>query len=236
MIILIYLLIFRRPLLLWPVKNLRFTRRFLQSTRGRIILLLREKPSTVAELAVAVGLTDNAVRAHLTTLERDGLVLQSGARAGFRKPHYSYELTAEADQLFPKAYAAVLDDLLAVLKDDFEIEKIKAALQKVGRHLAASHTPGEYLSLEARLEGAVQAIENLGGQARVAREQGKTMIRGSGCPLAEVTANHGEVCGMLEALLTQIIGLPVRQVCKRESSPQCCFEVQTSANRKKAAR
>jgi predicted ArsR family transcriptional regulator len=230
------LLIFPKAATLWPVKTHRYSRRLLQSTRGRIILLLREKPSTVAELAAAVGLTDNAVRAHLATLERDGLVHQSGARAGFRKPHYSYELTAEADELFPKAYAAVLDDLLAVLKDDFENQKIKAALQKVGRHLAASQTAGEHLSLKARLEGALQAIENLGGQARVAREQGKTLIRGAGCPLAAVTANHVEVCDMLEALLTQIIGVPVRQACERASSPQCCFEVQTAANGKKAVR
>ena len=85
------------------MKTHRYPRRLLTSTRGQIILLLREKPRTVLELAEAVGLTDNAVRAHLATLERDGLVHQrGGARAGFRKPHFSYELTTEADERFPK--------------------------------------------------------------------------------------------------------------------------------------
>ena len=156
------------------MKTHRYTRRLLKSTRGQLILLLREKPRTVAELAEAVSLTDNAVRAHLATLERDGLVHQSGERAGFRKPHFSYELTADADELFPKAYAPVLDDLLSVLKGDFGNQKIKAALQKVGRHLAFSHAPADGLPLKARLEGALEVMENLGGQARITREHGKT--------------------------------------------------------------
>ncbi|MEO8043271.1 MAG: ArsR family transcriptional regulator [Spartobacteria bacterium] len=215
------------------MKTHRYTRRLLQSTRGQIILLLREKSRTVAELAEAISLTDNAVRAHLATLERDGLVRQGGERAGFRKPHFSYELTAEADELFPKAYAPVLNDLLAVLKDDLGNRKIKAVLQRVGRQFAGANSPPDDLPLKARLEGALKIIENLGGQARVTRENGKTLIRGAGCPLAAVTAHHVEVCGMLETLLTQIIGHPVRQACERESSPQCCFEVETTARAKK---
>ena len=48
--------------------------RFFASTRGRVTTLLRQGDRTVEELAQALGLTDNAVRAHLVTLERDGLV------------------------------------------------------------------------------------------------------------------------------------------------------------------
>jgi predicted ArsR family transcriptional regulator len=47
--------------------------RILKSTRGRILDLLRAKEQTVNELAAALELTDNAVRAHLLSLERDGL-------------------------------------------------------------------------------------------------------------------------------------------------------------------
>jgi predicted ArsR family transcriptional regulator len=46
--------------------------RFFASTRGRIVTLLRRSSHTVEELAQALDLTDNAVRAHLATLERDG--------------------------------------------------------------------------------------------------------------------------------------------------------------------
>ena len=77
-------------------------RLLLDSTRGRIVSLLRGKVSTVNELAQELGLTDNAVRAHLLSLERDGLVRQSGVQRGYRKPHFAYELTPEAESLFPR--------------------------------------------------------------------------------------------------------------------------------------
>jgi len=37
-------------------------------------------------------------------------------RRGLRKPHYAYSLTPEAEQLFPKAYGALLGELLTVLE------------------------------------------------------------------------------------------------------------------------
>ena len=76
--------------------------RFFASTRGQIITLLRRSSRTVDELAQALDLTDNAVRAHLATLERDGLVQQRGVRRGSGKPASVYDLTVEADQLFQK--------------------------------------------------------------------------------------------------------------------------------------
>ena len=78
-----------------------WNQRFLSSTRGQVVALLRQGHSTVEELARALGLTDNAVRAHLASLERDGLVVQSGLRRGMRKPAYAYALTPDAERLFP---------------------------------------------------------------------------------------------------------------------------------------
>ena len=93
-------------------------RRFFRSTRGRIVTLLRRSGRTVEGLARELGLTDSGVRAHLATLERDGVVRQRGfvrRGSGGGKPAYVYELTPEAEELFPKAYEPVLRQLLDVL-------------------------------------------------------------------------------------------------------------------------
>ena len=84
--------------------------RFLTSTRGRLIALLRRDSHTVDDLASALNLTDNAVRAHLASLERDGIVRQCGVRrdGSVGKLAYAYELTTDAEQFFPKPYATVL--------------------------------------------------------------------------------------------------------------------------------
>src|SRR5215468_2499006 len=78
-------------------------RRFVESTRGRLVALLRRDVRTVDELAQQLGLTDNAVRAHLAALERDGWVVSRGVRhsGSSGKPATIYELTPDAEVLFP---------------------------------------------------------------------------------------------------------------------------------------
>ena len=83
----------------------------------RMTALLRHGERTVEDLAPALGLTDNAVRAHLATLERDGLVRQAGLRRGTSKPTYAYAPMPAAERLFPKAYGTLLRMLLDVLTE-----------------------------------------------------------------------------------------------------------------------
>ena len=120
------------------MEAMKLDQRFFESTRGQIVTLLRGSPCTVEELATKLALTDNAVRAHLSTLERDGLVRQSGIRRGARKPHFTYALTDDADQLFPKAYDALLNQLIAVLKSRLNPAEIEDVLREVGRAIAAT--------------------------------------------------------------------------------------------------
>jgi hypothetical protein len=51
----------------------------------------------------------------------------SGVRRGARKPHFTYTLTDDADRLFPKAYDALLNQLLSVLKGRLKPREIEAA-------------------------------------------------------------------------------------------------------------
>lgn len=181
---------------------------------------------TVNELAEELGLTDNAVRAHLLSLERDGLIRQSGMQRGFRKPHFAYELTPEAENLFPKAYDALLTGLITVLKGRLAPEVLEEMLREVGRSLAAHHTSdGRNTDLEGRVQQALKALEALGGSAGVERENGKLFIRSGSCPLAAAVSDHPEVCELAEALVAEIIGVPVQEHCDRNDSPKCWFEV-----------
>jgi predicted ArsR family transcriptional regulator len=203
--------------------------RFFDSTRGRVVGLLRGKSGTVTELAEALGLTDNAVRAHLLSLERDGLVRQSGVQRGSRKPHFAYELTPEAERLFPKAYDALLNQLITTLKGRLPPAAIEDVLREVGRSIAARHASGDSSAdLEARVQNALQVLKAIGGTPSVEREGGKLVIRSGGCPLAAAVVEHPEVCELAEALVAELVGLPVRESCQRGESPKCCFEVEGS--------
>ena len=207
------------------MKATTLNERFFESTRGRIVSLLRGTTGTVNELTEQLGLTDNAVRAHLLSLERDGLVRQSGIQPGHRKPHFAYELTPEADHLFPKAYDALLNQLISVLKGRLAPKALKEVLREVGRSLAARHSSGKKTSLESRARNALSVLAALGGAARLKKEDGKLFISSSNCPLATAVAEHPEVCQLAEALVGEIVGAPVKEKCDREASPHCRFEI-----------
>jgi predicted ArsR family transcriptional regulator len=201
--------------------------RFFESTRGRMVRLLRRSGRTVEELARALGLTDNGVRAHLSVLERDGIVRQRGTvrrGSGGGKPAYVYKLTSEAEDLFPKAYAPALGRLLDVLVERLGPEESEALLRSVGRRLVEGKTVPTY-DTRARLEAAAGVLNELGGLAELEEQDGALIIRGYGCPLAAVTPDHPEVCHLAEALVAEVAGVPIHECCDRSERPRCCFEV-----------
>jgi predicted ArsR family transcriptional regulator len=201
--------------------------RFFQSTRGQIVTLLRRSKSTVEDLARALDLTDNGVRAHLAVLERDGIVRQRGSlrrRSGGGKPAYVYELTQEGEELFPKAYAPTLGRLLDVLSERLGPEESEVLLRSVGHRMVEGKTaPTD--GARARLEAAAGVLNELGGLAELEEQDGTLVIRGYGCPLAAVTPDHPEVCRLAEALVAEVAGVPVHERCDRSERPRCRFEV-----------
>jgi predicted ArsR family transcriptional regulator len=214
------------------MKRTKFDRRFFDSTRGRLVTLLRGTTKTVNELAEELELTDNAVRAHLLSLERDGLIKQSGIQRGTRKPHFAYQLTEEAEQLFPKAYDALLNQLIAVLKGRLTPLALEEVLREVGRSLARGGAASQNGDMDSRISGALAALEAIGGSARVEKENEKLVICSESCPLATAVAEHPEVCRLAETLLSEIIGFEVREQCDRNGPPRCRFEVIGSEDEK----
>jgi predicted ArsR family transcriptional regulator len=212
----------------------KLDKRFFDSSRGRIVTLLRGTSKTVNELAEELELTDNAVRAHLLSLERDGLIRQRGVQRGTRKPHFSYELTNEAETLFPKAYDALLNQLIAVLKRRLKHAALEEVLREVGRSLAGSaNSDRRRAGLETRIGRALSALEAIGGAAQLEKEGNKLVIRSGSCPLATAVAEHPEVCKLTEALVAEIIGEKVREQCDREVSPRCRFVIEGAKPKRK---
>lgn len=203
----------------------QFNERILASTRGRVLALLRRKDQTVNELADAVELTDNAVRNHLAAMERDGLIEQRGVRRQVGKPAYVYGLTAEGEALFPKVYAAVLTQVLAVLRDRDGEEGERLVLEEVARRVASLAALDETLAVRDRVEAAVSFIEELAGPVDLEWRNGQALVRGSGCPLAEVTAVDHRACHVVKALIEELAGLEAMEECQREPRPQCAFRL-----------
>lgn len=198
--------------------------RFFASTRGRVVTLLRRGHRTVDELAQALAVTDNAIRTHLVALERDGFVTQGESRRGGGKPAFTYQLTPEAERLFPKAYGVLLQQLLDVLGERLPHDVIADALREVGHRLAAGHSPATG-DLRERVEQALVLLGDLGGLAEADVSEDRVLIEGYSCPLAAAVEGNADACLLAETLLSDLLGVPVRQVCDQGPPPRCRFEI-----------
>ncbi len=207
----------------------RWRRRLLESTRGRVVALLRRSAQTVSELAAALDLTDNAVRLHLSALERDGLVEQHGVRReGAGKPAHVYRTTAAAEALFPKPYDRVLAALLALLEEQHGREQVEAWLHEVGERLGrpVAATSG---CLRERAEHAAAVLTDLGGLAEVQEDENGLRLQGYGCPLGALAAVYPSTCRLAEALVSELVGAPVVEECEHGERPRCGFRIVASA-------
>ncbi|MBV9772983.1 MAG: hypothetical protein JO040_03495, partial [Gemmatimonadetes bacterium] len=134
-----------------------------------------------------------------------------------------------ADALLPKAYAPVLGVLLGVLAERLGRDEVAALLREVGRRAAAGNgAVGE--EVRTRIDAAYGVLGELGGVAEIEESDGAVVIRGYSCPLAAMVPDHPEVCGLAEALLTEIVGVPVHEHCAKGAQPRCRFEIPLPAD------
>jgi predicted ArsR family transcriptional regulator len=207
-------------------------------TRSRLLRLVRQAGRSINELADGLGITDNAVRTHVAALERDGLVRQAGSdRTTGGKPARLYELTPQAEELFPKAYALVLTEFIRALRDERGDEAAVAWLRRVGRRLGAdaAHPQADGA---ARVAAAAALLESIGGSVDVTESGDGWKLHSHGCPLAGVVAEDPDTCALAESLVAEVTARRVVERCEKTDRPRCAFHVleNTPSARKKHSR
>jgi len=199
----------------------------LDSSRGRIVSLLTRGALTADDIASELGVTQSAIRAQITGMERDGVLRRAGQRPGTTRPSQIFELTPEVEQLLSSAYIPLLTQLVEVFAAALPADQLKNMLRLAGTKLADELSPGKRPTgnLEARVAMASEMMnEQLGATTRV-EGNGGYVIRGFGCPLAALTGKHPGVCLAMESFVAEVVGVSVRECCDRAERPQCCFEI-----------
>ena len=193
-------------------------------TRDRLLHLLRYRPRTIEELAAAIGLTANGVRAQLSVLERDGFVERVGVRRaeGPGKPAQLYAVTRLAEARFSAAYAPALSALVAILGDRLAPARLRSVFNATGRRIAGRHSrpvAGD------PAESARILLESLGAAATVRRDATQVTVEGVACPLADAVRGCPESCEMVRAMLAAATGARVATHCDHGDAPRCRFAI-----------
>ena len=197
-------------------------------TRERIIQLLLKREHTIDALAKKLEVTENAVRAQIALLQREGIVEIQGEVKGTRRPAAVYGLRPGADVLFSKAYPAILSHLVRVLALKLTPDEFGMVMRELGQRLAEA-VPRPSGEPRARIRAAVKFLKTLGSVAEMTDVSGNVVVSSYGCPIAEAVNADGRSCIAMESLLEALTGLPVAERCDRGERPRCRFEIKVPA-------
>ena len=200
-----------------------------RSTRMEVLELLRRKQAATAEtIAAQLGITPNAVRQHLTNLERDGLVTSEPVKAKRGRPCLVFSLTDRADAVFPKRYGQLATMVLNELQDIGGAELIDQVFERLAdRYAGGIESQMEGLDFEQRLDRLVAYIGRAGTLAeREETEQG-VQVTIHNCPFRNTALKFPQVCTITPRLLVKLLGATVSQSASiHRRDPYCSFLVQ----------
>ena len=189
--------------------------------------LLRNKSGlTIEVLSQTLGISRNAVRQHLSALERDGLIARGKTRSSGGRPEQLYVLTNEGQERFPRRYSWFSEMLLQLIKGENGAAGLQEKLTELGRSTACamrSRLAGESGSAE-RIDAIAAIMQELGYDAVARVEGGQPLIEAHNCVFHELATKCPEVCSFDIALLSATSERQVEhRSCMVRGSDACRF-------------
>jgi predicted ArsR family transcriptional regulator len=189
--------------------------------------LLRNKDGlTVEALATILDVSRNAVRQHLTSLERDGLVAKGRTQASGGRPEQLYVLTHAGEERFPRQYSWFSEMLLQMLQAEFGSAGLEEKLVEMGRSVAKSlmmRLPDEE-NASKRVAAIAEIMQEIGYDAVTKTENGEQEIEAHNCVFHELAAKCPQVCSFDVALLSSCSGRRVEhRSCMVRGDDACRF-------------
>ena len=200
-----------------------------RSTRMEILELLRRRGRSSAEtIAGDLGVTPNAVRQHLTNLERDGLVVSQPERSGRGRPALLFALTERADSVFPKRYGQLATMVLQEVQEMGGPEALDEVFARVAaRHASAIERDLGGLGFDEKLNRVVSWIGRAGTLVEQSESPEGVKVTIHNCPFRNTALKFPQVCTITPQLISRLIGTSVSQsdsIHRRD--PYCSFVVQ----------
>lgn len=199
------------------------------STRKVLLTMMKTKgPLSVNEMAKDLGITEMAVRRHLNTLERDGLIEAKISRQAMGRPSNLYSLTAAADDLFPKNYQLLTLDLLEELESEEGQNKIGVLFERRKRKLLDKYSPRmEGKDLDERVAELAE-IQNASGYMVdwEKKEDGGYVLNEYNCPITQVANQYDDACKCELALFRTLLDANVeRTECISKGGGKCSYQI-----------
>jgi predicted ArsR family transcriptional regulator len=199
------------------------------STRRQIMMMLKtEGALTVGEIAERLGVTEMAVRRHINTLERDGLISAKLLRQAMGRPTNQYYLTEKSEDYFPKSYSNFTLDLLKDLEKNHGVEMIEQVFKSREKRLTEEYQvnfSGKNLDEKVKLLAEIQDKKGYMVQLEK-QEDGSYRLIEFNCPIAQVANRYNHACQCEINWFKKLLDADVERIeCKAKGGQNCIYAI-----------
>ena len=191
--------------------------------------LRRDGPATPDQLAGAIGASRTGVLQQLRALEDTHFVSRQTVRHGVGRPRHLYDVTPDAQELFPSNYDGLAAGLLAAIGavgGDSLIEQVfQARRRQIGDRVRRELD--DLVGADAPLIDRVRALaviqDELGYLAdAVVDGDGTIRLREHNCAILQVASSQHSACDAELDLFREVLGAEVVRETHIASGDRCC--------------
>jgi predicted ArsR family transcriptional regulator len=200
------------------------------SLRRDLLLRLRlDGPSSPDQLAERIGASRTGVLQQLRALEAAHLVSRQTVRHGVGRPRHLYDVTADAQDLFPSNYDGLAAGLLAAIEsvggDDLLDQVFAARRRQLGDRVRGQMA--ERVAPEAPLLDRVRELAVIQGDQGYLADatlgpDGTIRLREHNCAIYHIAAGSPAACQAELELFSEILGADVVREQHIASGDRCC--------------
>jgi predicted ArsR family transcriptional regulator len=186
-------------------------------------------PSSPDGLAAALRASRTGVLQQLYALEEAGLVSHAAEKHGVGRPRHVYDITADAQGMFPTDYGGFASGLVKAIEavggDDLVEQVFAARRRQIGDRIR--RRMAEQLPEDADIADRVRVLAVLQDQAgylaeAIVSDDGAIRLREHNCAIDKIARRTSAACDAELDLFRELLGPGVKRESHIASGDRCC--------------
>ena len=196
--------------------------------RSILLHLRRSGPSAPDAIAIALNASRSGVTHQLRALDSAGLVSRTSVRHGVGRPRHLYDVTPDAQDLFPSNYDGLATGLLAAimevggetLVEDVFAARSRQAETRLREHFAASLPAGA--PIEDRVRELARVQDDLGYVSEARIDSDGIRLVEHNCAVLDVARGIPAACRAELDLFCRVLGVELVRDLHIAAGDRCC--------------